>query len=293
MTRYIYQKTDGWFQWTEELWKSRIRVRFIGKFLILVYLLSLALIEIGRRGFLPSWAADFIPQSHFHAISAAFTFLLYIEMIDLVFGLARSFSDSIGKQFQIFALILLRQSFKEFAGLPEPLGWTNAYEPIWNILGVSLGALMIFAVLVLYYRTSHHQPITRDEVESGGFISAKKVVSLSLLAIFILMGLDYFLVFIGTHTRVHFFDTFYTILVFSDILIVLISLRYSCTFAVVFRNSGFALATVVLRLALSAPPYISALLGVCSALYVLGLTAVYNCFIAVRHGGGEGGRCDM
>jgi len=278
----LFDKTDHCFQLAKEVWESKIRRRSLGVFLILIYLLALLTIEVGRRGLLPAKIAAFVPYSHFHAISIAFTFLLYIEMIDLVFGLARSFSRSVGKQFEIFALILLRQSFKEFAYLPEPLHWPETSEPILNILSASTGALIIFLVLVCYYRAQRHQPITDDEVESGSFIAAKKVVALFLLAVFVMMGAYHFIAFLQSHQNVHFFETFLTILVFSDILIVLISLRYSNTFAVVFRNSGYALATVVLRLALAAPPYYNALLGVCAALYALGLMAAYNLFIPAQ-----------
>ena len=58
------------------------------------------------------------------------------------------------------------------------------------------------------------------------------------------------------------FDAFFTALIFADVLVVLISLRYTDTYAVVFRNAGFALATVVLRLALVAPAVPGVLLGV-------------------------------
>jgi len=62
------------------------------------------------------------------------------------------------------------------------------------------------------------------------------------------------------------------------VLVVLVSLRYSSTYHVVFRNSGFAIATVLIRLALIAPAPINALLGVSSALFALGLTVAYNAF---------------
>ncbi len=274
----IIHKTDQWFEWILHVWESRIRVRFIGSLLILVYIAALAVIEAGRWHLLPPWISAFIPRSHYHAISTAFTFLLYIEMIDLVFGLARSFSDSIGKQFQIFALILLRHSFKEFAALPEPLSWPQLPDPVLHILSTSIGALIIFGILVIYYKMLRHKPITEDQLEARSFISAKKAIAIALLLIFIVMGIDFSVVAISTHHNVHFFDTFYTILVFFDILIVLVSLRYSSRFEVVFRNSGFALATVVLRLALSAPPYFSALLGIGAGLYLLGLTYIYNAF---------------
>ena len=58
------------------------------------------------------------------------------------------------------------------------------------------------------------------------------------------------------------FEVFYTMLIFVDILLVLISLQFSSTYHVAFRASGFAVATVFLRIALVAPPYINSALGV-------------------------------
>ena len=40
-------------------------------------------------------------------------------------------------------------------------------------------------------------------------------------------------------------EPFYTLLVFADILVVLLSMRYSASYQVVFRNSGLAVATMV------------------------------------------------
>ena len=48
----------------------------------------------------------------------------------------------------------------------------------------------------------------------------------------------------------------------------------------VFRNSGFAGATVLIRLALSAPPYVNSGLAVASMLFALGLLVAYNRFRA-------------
>jgi hypothetical protein len=50
----------------------------------------------------------------------------------------------------------------------------------------------------------------------------------------------------------------------------------------VFRNSGFALATVILRLGLAAPDYYNAALGVGSALYIRSLNAVYYLYGKAR-----------
>jgi hypothetical protein len=44
------------------------------------------------------------------------------------------------------------------------------------------------------------------------------------------------------------------------------------SFHATFRNSGFVLATLLIRIALGAPPPWDALIGVCAALYALALT---------------------
>jgi hypothetical protein len=72
------------------------------------------------------------------------------------------------------------------------------------------------------------------------------------------------------------FEEFYTMLVFSDILIVLISLRYSSNYIIAFRNSGFAVSTVLIRLALIAPVTMTAVLGVIAMLFNLGVLLAYT-----------------
>ena len=79
-----------------------------------------------------------------------------------------------------------------------------------------------------------------------------------------------------------YFEIFYTLLIFADVLIVLISMRYSIAYPVVFRYFGFAVATVLIRLALTAPRFIDAGLGIVAALFAVGLTWVYNLAVAAR-----------
>jgi len=162
--------------------------------------------------------------------------------------------------------------------LPEPLRWPESPELVFHILSNAGGALLIFGILVFYYRTLIHAPITADEDETHNFISTKKSIALLLLAVFVVLGIYHTLATLHAEHPPSFIATFYTVLVFCDILIVLISMRYGHTFPVVFRNSGFALATVVLRLALAAPDYTNAALDVGAALYILGLNWVYNQF---------------
>ena len=90
---------------------------------------------------------------------------------------------------------------------------------------------------------------------------------------------DALVTFVATAESPPVFPTFYTILIFDDFLLVLISLRYTATYHLLFRNSGFALVTLLIRVALSSPPYVNVALGVIAALFCLGLVWAYNRFV--------------
>jgi hypothetical protein len=209
--------------------------------------------------------------NHFRAVELAFYLLLAFEVVGLVFGLARSVANAFGKQLEIFSLILLRGAFEEFGILDEPVAWAQARGVGVRMLVAGAGALAIFVVLGVYYAAQRHPPLSSDARETRSFINAKKGVASFLLVAFVLLAVR--AIAFGAH---EFFESFYTILVFADVLVVLLSIRYSASYDVVFRNSGLALATVILRLALAAPSGWNAALGTAAALFALGLTYAYN-----------------
>lgn len=284
------QAVNRVFDRLEAYWESGSARRFTAHLLIGVFLGTLVVVEVKRQGWLPPSVGHLVPTSHFAAVSMAFTFFLILEVISLVFALARSVSTAVGKQFEIFSLILLREAFKEFSNFGEPIQWAEVRQPIYHMLADSIGALLIFVVIAFYYRAQRHRRITTDEKDQASFVSAKKLIALLLLLIFAGIGIhDLFLLATGGRPY-PFFKTFYTILIFSDVLIVLLSLRYTATYHVVFRNSGFALATVALRLALAAPPYVNAAIGLGAASFALGLTYAYNVFGSIQSDAGPGDR---
>jgi len=263
----------------EAWWESSQARRLTAGVLVGGFLISLVVIQANRFGWLPPTLADSVSMNHFKAIDVAFTLFLVVELIGLVVGLATSVADTAGKQFEVFSLILLRQSFKELVKFEEePIQWTfeEGREAVQYLVVDATAALLIFLVLGLFYRMQEHYPITQTEGEARSFVAQKKLVALLLLVTLTgLVGYATFDLVLGAKT-IPFFNAFYTILIFSDVLIVLISLRYSSTYHVVFRNSGFAAATVMIRLALSGPRYLGAALGVGAALFNVGVAAAYR-----------------
>jgi len=91
----------------------------------------------------------------------------------------------------------------------------------------------------------------------------------------VMIGVDLTYFFMQEHTF-NFFHFFFTFLIFNDILLVLISMRYSNSYRILFRNSGYALATINMRLALELNHPYNVILGVSAAIFVLGLVIAYN-----------------
>ncbi len=137
-----------------------------------------------------------------------------------------------------------------------------------------MAALLIFVALGFYYPLQRHQPLSENRQDRANFVLAKKIISLVLVIVFSALALKSLWSLATTLHPNGFFEAFYTVLIFADVLVVLISLRYNSSYRVVFRNSGLAVATVMLRLALSAPAPWSGALG----LFALALTFASNRF---------------
>ncbi|AOS84843.1 hypothetical protein BIU88_12325 [Chlorobaculum limnaeum] len=274
----ILRRVVALYDWLEHHWEHKRTERIAANLLILAFAGSLALIELARQGLLPADVAALLPKSHYYAINTALSMLLGLEVFGLVFSIAKSVSVSVGKQFEILSLILLRHSFTELVHFNEPLVWAEASQPVLYMLAYAGGGLSIFLLLGVYYKLQHHRAITRDMEAAADFIVFKKIISLLLLLIFLVIGAADGVKYLNGNATNEFFSLFYTILIFSDVLIVLISLRYSSSYPVVFRNSGFAVATLLIRLTLTAPPYFSVLLGIGAIAFAIGITFAYNRF---------------
>ncbi|WP_045212095.1 hypothetical protein [Desulfonatronovibrio magnus] len=257
-------------------WEHKTTQRLVTWTLISVFLISLTGIELNRTGLLPESLAQHIPTNPFYAVHLAFTLLLLTEVISLIFILPCSVSRAVGKQFEILALIFLRNAFKELIHFSEPIKLAGQMDAVLRIGAYGLGALIIFVLLSIYYK----QQVKREEAGSGAvlfmFVGAKKMVAIMLLVVFTLLVAYNVSSVVGEHDHIEFFAEFYTILVFSDILLVLISHSFFPSFQDIFRNSGFAVSTLLMRLSLTAPEYYDVLIGVGAALFALFLAMSYR-----------------
>lgn len=274
MMKYIASFTDR----LEYLWHHVIMARLAGSLLVVVYLMVIALVEVNRQGWWPALRNIGFPETHFFAVEVAFTVLLVTEVISLIFGLTRSFSRSMGIQLEILSLILLRDTFKKFTTFPEPLVWGPVADKMVSMISEAGAALAIFVIIGIYYRVQKSRAITESEQEQENFIQSKKLIALGLLASLIVIGIVDLNRIANEQVPYPFFDSFYTVLIFTDILMVLLSLRFSVRYAVTFRNFGYAVVTVFIRIALIAPAPLNAAIGIGTALFALAVALAYNTF---------------
>lgn len=264
-----------------QFWESRRTQAFVAGILVVVFLAALLGVELNRRGLAPEWLSWYTATSHFHAVDLAFSLVLIVEVVHLVFTVPCSISKALGTQFEILALIMLRSAFKELKAFSEPISIVGHMDAVHEILAASFGALAIFALLGLYRHFCRpDEDIRKDKLFR--FVAAKKIVALVLLGIFVRMGFEHIRLPLMGLPSSGFFPDFYTVLIFSDILLVLIAGRYQPRFRNVFRNSGFVLATLFIRLALAAPPYYQEVLGLASIVYALLVALTYNRFYAPK-----------
>lgn len=275
---FFWEKNSFVFDSIEKNWEKKSTQKFLASIMIITFLGSLLIIQFNRWGILHFGISKLFGTNHFFAIEIVFILLLIFEIISLVFSLSHSVAISMAKQLEIFSLILLRNAFKAIGHLPEPIIWEKIIHSFYYILSDVIAALIIFAGISLFKHISQHRPISENREELHRFNLSKKIVCNFLILLFIIIGI-YDIANILLFDKIHaFFNDFYTILIFSDILIVIISIRYSFSYTVLFRNSAFAIATVLLRFALTAPDYFGPILGISATIIVVLISYIYNKF---------------
>lgn len=171
------------FDCIHHFWEHPRTQKILAVLILLTYLLALAGIEANREGLLPEWMARLTPTSHFQAIQLAFTLILGMELMELILSISGSLSKSLGKQFEVMALILLRDAFKQLSHLPEPVSITDP-QPLLLIASSGAGALIIFICLGFYHRLRAHQNYISDPLEQMRYVMSKKLMALGLVLLF-------------------------------------------------------------------------------------------------------------
>jgi hypothetical protein len=73
-----------------------------------------------------------------------------------------------------------------------------------------------------------------------------------------------------------FFNQFFTLLILADVVILLISFRYTEEYSKLIRNTGFIIATILIRLSFSAEGYLTMVLILTGVSFAYLILQIFN-----------------
>ena len=206
-------------------------------------------------------------DSYLDALYTPFSIFLAYEVYELIRTIPDSFTNSIGKQFEIITLLVVRDILKRLSDIDASV--SSTIDDSITILAVECLAFLILFGTALLFTRAHREgtSISNDSEELEKFISQKKQLAVLLLAVYLLTAIYSLSTWSygvfegdGSTNRTIFFLDFFTVLIMADILILLVSYRYITEFAHLARNTGFILSTVILRVAIASPGMSGAIL---------------------------------
>ena len=206
-------------------------------------------------------------DSYLDALYTPFSIFLAYEVYELIRTIPDSFTNSIGKQFEIITLLVVRDILKRLSDIDASV--TSTVDGSITILAVECLAFLILFATALLFSSAHRETtsISSDREELEKFISQKKQLAVLLLGVYILTAIYSLSTWSygvfegdGSTNRTIFFLDFFTVLIMADILILLVSYQYITEFAHLARNTGFILSTVILRVAIASPGMSGAIL---------------------------------
>ena len=247
MKNKILNKAEFLFNNIKGLWENQLTNKIVSYSLVWIFVISSITSYLVRKEFINLGHFNNAFSNPFFAIEIVFTLLLILELLSLIFVLPKSVAKSVGKQFELLSLIFLRSGFKEFSHI-DHFEWETMSNSVLHMFAYGFGALAIFIIFGFTEKLRRHTRLTETEDDQKEFIQAKKMLSLLLLISFVVVGILDIKALIQTEEYLHSFNTFYTVLIFSDIIIVLIALRYTLNYYKIFRYSAFVLATIFIRI---------------------------------------------
>jgi len=203
-----------------------------------------------------------------------FSVILIAEVYLLVYYLPTSFARSLGKQVEIVALIEIRSVFKDL-DTTSNWPWEAVFFPHM------LSALLLGGMLVLFYHLLPRRQARIEESELQNFIGFKTALAGLLALVFVVLSVHALGNWIwelfhspgSLHADLNdiFYNEFFTALILVDVLLLVVSFRYLDDFGLVLRNSGFVVATVLLRRALGIEPWHALAYEITAAVLAVGM----------------------
>jgi len=267
------------------------------------FVIHLLMIFLGKTLAHPPALFAGMGDSYLAAISTPFNFVLFYEVVTLIGALHESTTKSVAYQFEIVSLIFIREVFKD---LPEAAGMVAEHRMTWSALPLFVdmwAGFLMYLLVAVFQHVARRGPAlaVHDEPSRAQalFVAQKKVVALGLGALLLgmaawnmsLIGLDvYHVVVTGQEGIAHsttFYNDLFTVMIFTDVLILILSIVVSGQYEVVFRSAAFVVSIVLIRFSLAEGFPFGPPLALLAMIFGILTLVVFNYHMRIEHMGAE------
>ena len=246
-----------------------------------VHIVVWALFETGNITI--TGEASELVKSPLSTLYTPFSILLVYEVYQLIRTIPDSFSSSVGKQYEIATLLVVRDVLKRLSEVQNSEGWKISSDLGFLLVECAAFLVLLYTSLT-YFRISSSSEKSEEMAENIViFIEAKRGIANAMLLVFLVMAAYSFYTWVGSVqdgggsvSRVIFFLDFFTFLILADILILLISYWFYTDFGNLARNTGFVLSTVIIRVAISSEGVSSMILFTLSGLLGIAILRMFT-----------------
>ena len=227
--------------------------------------------------------ASELVKSPLSTLYTPFSILLVYEVYQLIRTIPDSFSSSVGKQYEIATLLVVRDVLKRLSEVQNSEGWKISSDLGFLLVECAAFLVLLYTSLT-YFRISSSSEKSEELAENLViFVEAKRGIANAMLLVFLVMAAYSFYTWVGSVqdgggsvSRVIFFLDFFTFLILADILILLISYWFYTDFGNLARNTGFVLSTVIIRVAISSEGVSSMILFTLSGLLGIAILRMFT-----------------
>lgn len=263
------------------------------------FAIHLVLVFLSRELSHPPLIISSIGRNYLSTIATPFSFILFYEVLTLIAALPASTTQSIANQFEVVSLIFIRDVFKDIAAASQD-GWHHEqfHQALPLFLDMCSGLAMFLLVAVFQYVSlKRGKRAGADELSSGvkKFIAQKKLVAIGLTVLLLSMAVynlgivivhSYWSLLAGrsitSEPNAFYYNDVFTVMIFTDVLILILSLGVSGRYEMVFRNAAFVLSIILLRFSLTEDHPYGAPLALFAMVFGILTLLVFNFHTRIR-----------
>ena len=248
------------------------------------FITHLMLIFLNSNGYIQLDVGDNLLKNPISALYTPFSFILVYEAFLLIYYLPSSFTVSVVKGYEIISLVLIRKIFKD---VPQVDLSQNFFANPYNVQFIYdiVGFVLVFFLIYLFKTTAGRPKKPKIDKKLEKFISQKKAISILLVPVLLALASYSFYNWLGSlfieysddiDVNFLFFVDFFTILILVDVLLLLISFKYTERYSQLIRNTGFIISTIMLRLSFTATGLASVSFLVLGILFGVVILAIFK-----------------